>query len=320
MANISLDFLKKNKESLLKKNQESFKEKTKRNDDDGFFKPTFDKSGNATVVLRFLPTAKADYEVLGEDAKNIAELYSYGFKNKENNRWYINHSPSTIGLPDPMMEYNKLLWDAGLENKARSQKRRLQYIANVYIVKDKNNPANEGKVFKYAFGKKLHEKLKAAMNPPEELGEEPIDIFDLWNAPNFNLIITKEKMEIDGRTVEMPKYDSSNFSQRFTAVADNDGAIEEIWNQTHALGVYVDPSFYPTDEAIFKDIERVFGAEVVSQIKNKELGSVPSSIRQQAQDMDDNLPDFDNNSGSTLNTDASDDSDSSDLDDLLASI
>ncbi|QIG65749.1 single-stranded DNA-binding protein [Ochrobactrum phage vB_OspM_OC] len=320
MGNISLSYLKKNKETLLQKNKESFVNKNERKDDDGFFKPTYDKAGNATVVMRFLPTSKNDFEKFGEDTKNIVHYYSYGFKNKANNRWYINLSPSTLSLPDPMMDYNKLLWDAGMENKARAQKRQLKYVANVYIVKDKNNPSNEGKVFKYAFGTKLHDKLKAAMNPPEELGEEGIDIYDLWNAPNFNLIITKEKIDINGNSVEVPKYDASNFSNRFGAIADSDEDIEAIWNQAHDLGQYLEPSFYPSEEQIFKDIERVFGPDVVAQVKAKDLGSTPASVREQARDLDDELPGFDEGkSDSKLSTDLEEDDSlgEQELDDLL---
>lgn len=45
---------------------------------------------------------------------------------------------------------NKKLWDSGSEeNKklASKQKRKLQYIANIFVAKDPANPENEGKTF-----------------------------------------------------------------------------------------------------------------------------------------------------------------------------
>ena len=61
-----------------------------------------------------------------------------------------------------------MLWnngtDAGKE-LARKQKRKPTYMANIYVVKDPANPANEGGVFLYKFGKKIFDKLTAAMQP-----------------------------------------------------------------------------------------------------------------------------------------------------------
>ena len=93
------------------------------------------------------------------------------------------NSLTTLGQKDPVSEYNTMLWnngtDAGKE-AARKQKRKLTYIANIYVVKDPANPENEGKVFLYKFGKKIFDKLTAAMQPEFE-DEEAIVSFILSN-------------------------------------------------------------------------------------------------------------------------------------------
>ena len=75
-----------------------------------------------------------------------------------------------------MCEYNSTLWnngtDAGKE-AARKQKRKLSYYSNVFVVSDPANPENEGKVFLYKYGKKIHDKIMEAMKP-EFVDEEPI--------------------------------------------------------------------------------------------------------------------------------------------------
>ena len=48
------------------------------------------------------------------------------------------------------------------------QKRKLSYYANIYVVQDKANPENEGKVFLYKFGKKIFDKIMEAMQPEYE--------------------------------------------------------------------------------------------------------------------------------------------------------
>ena len=81
-----------------------------------------------------------------------------------------------------MSEYNSQLWNSGIESDkeiARKQKRKLSYYANIYVVKDSANPHNEGQVFLYKFGKKIFDKITAAMQPEFE-DEDPINPFDFW--------------------------------------------------------------------------------------------------------------------------------------------
>jgi hypothetical protein len=54
------------------------------------------------------------------------------------------------------------LWNSGIEaNKeiVRKQKRKLNYVANIYIVSDPKHPENEGKVMLFKFGKKIFDKI-----------------------------------------------------------------------------------------------------------------------------------------------------------------
>ena len=54
------------------------------------------------------------------------------------------------------------------------------------MVKDPANPENEGKTFLFKYGKKIFDKLTAAMQPEFE-DEEAIDPFDFWQGANFKL-------------------------------------------------------------------------------------------------------------------------------------
>ena len=130
--------------------------------DDNFWKPEVDKAGNGYAVIRFLPAPSVD----GDDSLPWVKVFNHGFQGPGG--WYIENSLTTLGQKDPVSEYNSQLWNSGIEaNKevARKQKRRLSYIANVYIVEDSKNPQNEGKIFLYKFGKKIFDKITEAMNP-----------------------------------------------------------------------------------------------------------------------------------------------------------
>ena len=148
--------------------------------DDRLWKLDVDKSGNGYAVIRFLPAPD------GEDLPFV-KLYSHAFKGSGG--WYIENSLTTLGQKDPVSEFNTQLWNNGTDagkDAARRQKRKLTYVSNIYVVKDPANPENEGKVFLYKYGKKIFDKLTAAMQPEFE-DETAIDPFDFWQGANFKL-------------------------------------------------------------------------------------------------------------------------------------
>ena len=141
--------------------------------DDRLWKPEMDKTGNGYAVIRFLPAPD------GEELP-WAKMYSHAFQGPGG--WYIENSLTTLGQKDPVSEHNRELWNSGLDSDkdtVRKQKRKLSYYANIYVVQDKANPENEGKVFLYKFGKKIFDKIMEAMQPEYE-DETAINPFDFW--------------------------------------------------------------------------------------------------------------------------------------------
>lgn len=168
----------------------------------GHWKMTKDKAGNATAVIRFLPNKD-------QDDIPFVRKYTHAFKDDSTGRWYIENSLSTIGVQDYIAEQNSELWNSGLEeNKelAKKRKRKLNYISNILVVKDSESPQNEGKVFKFSYGKKIFDKIIAAAKPEEGLDEEPINVFDPLSGADFLLRQTI--------VANFPNYDSSKFSSK----------------------------------------------------------------------------------------------------------
>ena len=187
--------------------------------DERLWKPELDKSGNGYAVIRFLPAVE------GEDMP-WAKVWNHAFQGPTG-QWYIENSLTTVGQKDPVSEHNTKLWNTGLESDketARKQKRKLQYFSNIYVVSDSKHPENEGKVFLYRYGKKIFDKLMAAMQPEFE-DETPINPFDFWEGANFKLKIRK----VDG----FWNYDKSEFEAP-SALGD-DSVIEGIWKKQYAL-------------------------------------------------------------------------------------
>jgi hypothetical protein len=205
-----------------------------RENDNRFWQPEVDKSGNGFAVIRFLPAPD------GEDVPFV-RIFDHGFKGP-GGQWYIEKSLTTIGKQDPVSEYNSQLWATGVQanqDQVRKQKRKLNFISNIYVVSDKAHPENEGKIFLYKYGKKIFDKLNAAMNPEFE-DEAPVNPFDLWAGANFKLKI---------RNVEgYRNYDKSEF-EKPEPLMEDDAALEKLWKSEHSLQEFLkEEHFKPYDE------------------------------------------------------------------------
>lgn len=211
--------------------------------DDRFWKPSVDKAGNGYAVIRFLPAST------GEDVPFV-RVFSHGFQGPGG--WYIENSLTTINQKDPVGEMNQMLWNTGGDEgkeQARKQKRKLEFISNIYVVKDPSNPANEGKVFLYKFGKKIWDKINLQMNPEFE-DESPVNPFDFWQGADFKLKIRK--------VAGYRNYDSSEFDSA-APLLDDDSQLEAVWNKQYALQEFIDPKNFKTYDELNAKLNRVLG-------------------------------------------------------------
>lgn len=223
--------------------------------DDRLWKPEMDKTGNGYAVIRFLPAPD------GEDLPWV-KMYSHGFQGPGG--WYIENSLTTIGQKDPVSEYNRTLWNSGNDKDkeiVRKQKRKLSYYANIYVVKDPANPANDGNVFLFKFGKKIFDKIMAAMQPEFE-DETPINPFDFWQGANFKLKIRK----VDGYW----NYDKSEFDSP-SALLDDDDALEALWKTQHSLAAMTAADQFKTYEQLQTRLDYVLGRKGTPRLQDEEV-------------------------------------------------
>lgn len=220
-------------------------------DDSRFWRATVDKAGNGSAVIRFLPS-------IDPDALPWVKVYDHGFQGPTG-KWYIENCRSTLGEPDPVVEYCNTLWNGSEDDKnlARKLKRRLSYYANVLIIKDPGNPDNEGKVFIFKFGKKLFDKIKSKLQPDFE-DESPVDVFNPWEGANFRLRIRK----VEGWS----NTDKSEFESP-SPIADNDEEILNILNQRHDLKFLIDPSRFKSYDELKAKFEMVMNGQPSAGMK-----------------------------------------------------
>ena len=211
--------------------------------DDRLWKPEMDKTGNGYAVIRFLPAPE------GEELP-WAKMYSHAFQGPGG--WYIENSLTTLGQKDPVSEYNRELWNSGVESDkdtVRKQKRKLSYYANIYVVQDKANPENEGKVFLYKFGKKIFDKIMEAMQPEYE-DETAINPFDFWAGANFKLKLKK--------VAGYWNYDSSEFAAS-APLLDDDDALEALWKKQYSLAELVASDQFKSYDQLQNRLQMVLG-------------------------------------------------------------
>ena len=247
---MSFETLKRNRGSniskIIKAAEATNSGETKSYVDDRVWKPTVDKAGNGYAVIRFLPGA--------EDSLPFVRYWDHGFKGPTG-QWYIENSLTSISQPDPVGELNSRLWNSGIESdkdRARTQKRRLHYVTNIYVVSDPSAPQDEGKVFLYKFGKKIFDKIYDQMNPAFA-DETPIDPFDMWEGADFKLKI---------RNVEgYRNYDKSEFGSAAALLNADEAQLEEVYGKLHDLSEFTNPKNYKSYDDLKSKLMRVLGEQ-----------------------------------------------------------
>ena len=247
---MSIDFSKLKKSSgnldKLTKAIEALNTNTDNDSKEKFWRPEVDKAGNGMATIRFLPAPGQD----GEDGLPWVKVFSHGFQGPGG--WLIDNCLTTKNQQCPVCEHNSTLWNSGIEaNKeiVRKQKRKLNYVANVYIVSDPKHPENEGKVFLFKFGKKIFDKINEAMNP-QFADEEAINPFDMWKGANFKLKIRK----VEG----YQNYDKSEFESS-APLSDDDDELESIWKQEHSLQELIGDKEFKSYDDLKNRLEKVLG-------------------------------------------------------------
>lgn len=203
--------------------------------DERLWKPELDASGNGYAIIRFLPAPEGE-------SLPWAKVYNHAFQGTGG--WLIENCPTTKGEQCPVCASNNKLWNSGHESDkevVRQRKRKLSYYSNIYVVSDPKHPENEGKVFLYKYGKKIHDKILAAMQP-EFQDESPVNVFDFWEGADFKLKI---------RTVAgYWNYDASEFTSP-AALSSDDEEMEKIWKQAYSLESFTAPSEFKS----YNDLE-----------------------------------------------------------------
>lgn len=271
------------------------------------WKLTQDKQGNGAAVIRFLPAK-------GDNATTFVKLVNHGFQ--RNGKWYIENCSSTHGDYDncPACQWIKEQnWDYNNEADKKAMyasgvTRKTAFWANILVIKDPANPDNEGKVFKFRFGKKVMQKIQAEVDVNTDLGEEPCDVTCPFEGKNFSFKVTK----VGGNN----NYDSSTFGKQCPIANIEDEAYQaQLFEQMHDIMSLVSKDKFKSMEDLTTVFNRVMGAEKRSNARaaddfEKQMEQFENTPASKSEKDDDDVP-FNAGSAGTVDTD---------LDDLLNEI
>lgn len=255
---MSLAELKKKRNSVEQLQEKLQKLETKGSAlaDARFWKPSRDTNGNGSFLIRFLPAPT------GEGDSFVRIFYS-SIQNYKSKKFLNELSLATIGQPDPVAEYFFGFKESG-DSREKWIRRDMKFISNILVLKDPSNTDNEGKVFLFEYGQQIFTKIKNKMSPDEGFEDEAFDPFDPWEGANFKIKVISKEMNIDGKTVKMPNYESSEFSGQSKIGSDDE--IEAVYGKEYSLAEFVDPKRFKSYDDLKKAAQRVL-----------EIGSDPTT-------------------------------------------
>lgn len=273
MGKYDFDFSRKLEE--MKKKEEA----SKSYGDSRFWRYKFDaKTKKGSAIIRFLPDRPSS------DALPYVQYFSHWFQyhDGQNYQKYIDNCATTIGKECPICTKNRQLWKSPHEsdvNVARKRKRKIHYISNILVIKDPNNPENEGKVFLWDYGPQIHSFLSRALYGPSPDDEDYIEDkdyskeiwqpFNLMTGGDFYLRSTLKKNS-DFLTY-LPSEWSGKDSPIFPELDDNerDEQLDRLFserddngpNVISKLDEWLDPNRFPSDSLVKKKLFSVLGIE-----------------------------------------------------------
>lgn len=175
----------------------------------------------------------------------------------------------------------------------------MSYIANILVVTDPENSDNNGKVFKFSFGKKIFEKISAAMKGNPTLKKKGFDVFDYWKGADFTLVAKKK----DGYV----NYDDSSFDTP-SVISFEDGEplsdekIEElIYNKQYKLTDEISPDKFKSYDALKTKLDRVLGVNETETTSTKPTIAKKAKVESFEED---DVPNFDEDSNLEADVDA----------------
>jgi hypothetical protein len=251
--------LKKSRGANLKKLQEKLEQANQGGAprDERIWKPKFNQEkGKGTAIVRFLTP---------KDGDPFIELKSYSFNGPKGNFW--GNALQTIGEKDPVQiaaingfKKAKAEGDERLKTECKKFLPRSQFYANVLVIKDEENPENEGKVKIFQFGRQIYSFIEKAIEPEFD-DVDPFDPFCYWGGADFKIRMVGREIPDSrtGKKVTVPNYEASSFDSPSELFDGDEDQIDEIFQQTFDLSEFVAPEKFKSFDEVADQFQKAMG-------------------------------------------------------------
>lgn len=251
--------LKKSRGANLKKLQEKLEQAQQGGAprDERIWKPKFNpEKGKGTAIVRFLTPKEGD---------PFVEVKSYSFSGPGGNYWDL--SRQTIGEDDPIQiaaingfRKAKAESDERLRTECKKFLPGSKFYANVLVIKDEENPENEGQVKIFMFGKQLYKFIESAIEPEFD-DVDPMDPFCFWGGANLRIrMVGKEIPDSKtGKKVMVPNYEQSTWDAQTELFDGDEDQIDELFQQTFDMSEFVDPKKFKSFDEVADRFKAVMG-------------------------------------------------------------
>ena len=268
-TNMAIDFsrFKMNVEAEKDRLAKALKSASKFAKADDVWKPSVDADGNGQALIRFIYNP------------DISERFYVPLRNhgvKINGKWIIENCPKSLdwNRDCPICEYaqemvNNREWKNipfNEQNEIRRYFANQSFWCNIYVIKDPMSPENEGKVFKYRFGKKIMDKIENALTEDPLEGTPGFSAFDPFEGADFKLIIK--------RVGGYQNYDDSRFSVPSPLMGGDEEMLESILEKCYNIEELIEEDkFKSYDELQAKLFDAL-------NIKRKKIVKEPEEIEE----------------------------------------
>ena len=230
--------------------------------DDRFYKLERDsKTDIGYVTIAFLPD---------KNNRTLLKMIRINSTVNENGKkhFFNDWSPATIGKPCPFYENARRLYQADEKEGYGILKTQQRFIANIKVLKDPQNPENNGKIFLYDMSKTLTEAIQHAVIPVDP-DEKPKELFNPLKGWIVKLTMQKGANGFYNYTPEFKKVDPDNSSVSIYGYTDtrehiNESgakALQDIKDNTYDLSEFYKPENFKSYDELYVEMQKLIGGK-----------------------------------------------------------
>lgn len=229
------------------------------NDSFPVFKLTYNSEGATYAKIRLLPP--------GPNGGRF--VFKWREHSIDKPRFMSTTCPTTFGQHCPVCEKG---WEYHHEGNAEMRSKLVgaeKYACFILVLDDKINPANNGKIMLYKYGRMIAKMIEEKLKP--QFGEEPVNVFRLDSGCDLTLRAKK--------IGSLPKFDGTSFGEPCAVKPPNGEKLEDMWNRIPSLEEEFISKVQPTDENKLISIMKLAMGEVVEEasapVREPTAGGMP---------------------------------------------